>query len=103
MVETQLSLASKIFDNSHEGMVITDRKANILDVNSAFTHITGYAAEEVIGKNPNILRSGHHDREFYQQLWRQLESKGQWKGEFINRKRWQHLPTARHHQCGDGR
>lgn len=87
MVETQLSLASKIFDNSHEGMVITDRKANILDVNSAFTHITGYAAEEVIGKNPNILRSGHHDREFYQQLWRQLESKGQWKGEFINRKK----------------
>ncbi|EDP58813.1 GGDEF and EAL domain-containing protein [Vibrio sp. AND4] len=87
MVEAQLSLASKIFDNSHEGMVITDRKANILDVNGAFTHITGYTAEEVIGKNPNILRSGHHDSQFYKQLWRQLESKGQWKGEFINRKK----------------
>ncbi|MGR5211979.1 sensor domain-containing protein [Vibrio rotiferianus] len=87
MIETQLSLASKIFNNSQEGMVITDRRANILDVNSAFTHITGYSAAEVIGKNPNILRSGHHDDRFYQELWHQLETKGQWKGEFINRKK----------------
>ncbi|TON70167.1 sensor domain-containing protein [Vibrio parahaemolyticus] len=87
MVETQLSLASKIFNNSQEGMVITDSNANIIDVNNAFSQITGFSAEEVIGKNPNILRSGHHDDAFYQQLWQQLETKGQWKGEFINRKR----------------
>ncbi|MGR5235900.1 sensor domain-containing protein [Vibrio alfacsensis] len=87
MVETQLSLASTIFNNSQEGMVITDRHATILDVNSAFTHITGYSAEEAIGKNPNILRSGHHDDRFYQDLWQQLESKGQWKGEFVNRRK----------------
>ncbi|MCV6021168.1 PAS domain S-box protein, partial [Escherichia coli] len=84
MVETQLSLASKIFNNSQEGMVITDSNANIIDVNNAFSQITGFSAEEVIGKNPNILRSGHHDDAFYQQLWQQLETKGQWKGEFIN-------------------
>lgn len=87
MVETQLSLASKIFNNSQEGMVITDRNANIIDVNTAFTQITGYRSEEVIGKNPRILRSGHHDQGFYKQLWHQLETKGQWKGEFINRKK----------------
>lgn len=50
MVETQLSLASQIFNNSQEGMVITDRNANIIDVNTAFTQITGYRSEEVIGK-----------------------------------------------------
>ncbi|MCV5869904.1 PAS domain S-box protein, partial [Escherichia coli] len=72
MVETQLSLASQIFNNSQEGMVITDRNANIIDVNTAFTQITGYRSEEVIGKNPRILRSGHHDQGFYQQLWHQL-------------------------------
>lgn len=87
MVETQLSLASKIFNNSQEGMVITDRNANIIDVNTAFTQITGYRSEEVIGNNPRILRSGHHDQGFYKQLWHQLETKGQWKGEFINRKK----------------
>ncbi|MCV5689241.1 PAS domain S-box protein, partial [Escherichia coli] len=65
MVETQLSLASKIFNNSQEGMVITDSNANIIDVNNAFSQITGFSAEEVIGKNPNILRSGHHDDAFY--------------------------------------
>ncbi|WP_098417129.1 EAL domain-containing protein [Vibrio sp. ES.051] len=87
MVETQLSLASRIFNNSQEGMVITDRNANIIDVNPAFTHITGYSSEEVMGKNPSLLRSGHHDDSFYQQLWHQLKTKGQWKGEFINRKK----------------
>ncbi|MDF2154031.1 EAL domain-containing protein [Vibrio sp. CAU 1672] len=87
MVETQLSLASTIFNKSQEGMVITNHRAKIIDVNSAFTHITGYTAAEVIGRNPSILRSGHHDDAFYQELWHQLESNGQWKGEFINRKK----------------
>ncbi|EMQ2875485.1 EAL domain-containing protein [Vibrio navarrensis] len=86
-IETQLTLASRIFNNSQEGMVITDHNARILDVNQAFSSITGYSAEEVVGKNPSILRSGHHDDAFYQQLWQQLEQQGQWKGEFINRRK----------------
>ncbi|MGR5133308.1 sensor domain-containing protein [Vibrio alfacsensis] len=86
-VENQLSLASTIFNHSHEGMMITDRTANILEINGAFTHITGYSAEETIGKKPNFLRSGHHDDRFYQDLWHQLETKGQWKGEFVNRRK----------------
>ncbi|MCW8333170.1 EAL domain-containing protein [Vibrio sp. DBSS07] len=87
MVENQLELASKIFNNSQEGMLITDSRANIIDVNAAFTTITGYDAKDVIGRNPKILQSGHHDDEFYKQLWEQLNNKGQWKGEFINRRK----------------
>lgn len=86
-VENQLSLASTIFNHSHEGMMITDRTANILEINRAFTHITGYTEEEIIGQKPNFLRSGHHDERFYQDLWHQLETKGQWKGEFVNRRK----------------
>ncbi len=86
-IETQLTLASKIFNNSQEGMIITDRDANIIDINPAFTNITGYSAEEVIGHTPKILHSGHHDSSFYLNLWSELQVKGQWKGEFINRKK----------------
>ncbi|MGP8308052.1 sensor domain-containing protein [Vibrio sp. YIC-376] len=86
-VETQLTLAAKIFNNSQEGMIITNSEANIIDVNAAFTHITGYSLEEVIGEKPKILQSGHHDSSFYKTLWHQLETQGQWKGEFINRKK----------------
>jgi diguanylate cyclase (GGDEF)-like protein/PAS domain S-box-containing protein len=86
-VETQLTLAAKIFNNSQEGMIITNSEANIIDVNAAFTHITGYSLEEVIDQTPKILQSGHHDSNFYKTLWHQLETQGQWKGEFINRKK----------------
>ncbi|BCN22886.1 sensor domain-containing protein [Vibrio alfacsensis] len=86
-VENQLSLASTIFNHSHEGMMITDRTANILEINSAFTRITGFTAEEAIGQKPNIIRSGHHDPDFYTELWRQLKTTGQWKGEFVNRRK----------------
>ena len=86
-IETQLTLASKIFNNSQEGMIITDRDANIIDINPAFTSITGYSAEEVIGHTPKILHSGHHDNNFYLELWSELQTNGQWKGEFINRKK----------------
>ncbi len=86
-VESQLALASKIFNSSQEGMIVTNRDACIIDVNTAFTHITGYSAEEVKGLTPRILRSGHHDQTFYQQVWRDIKTKGQWTGEFINRKK----------------
>ncbi|MGY0616796.1 EAL domain-containing protein [Vibrio sp. FJH11] len=86
-VETQLTLAAKIFNNSQEGMIITNSEANIIDVNAAFTHITGYSLEEVINQTPKLLQSGHHDSSFYKTLWHQLETQGQWKGEFINRKK----------------
>jgi diguanylate cyclase (GGDEF)-like protein/PAS domain S-box-containing protein len=78
-----LRIASYAFD-SHEAMAITDTDATILKINKAFTKITGYSAEEAIGKNPNILKSGRHSREFYQQMWHQLIEKGYWRGEIKN-------------------
>ncbi|PTC04974.1 GGDEF domain-containing protein [Vibrio mediterranei] len=86
-VEVRLSITSEIFNNFQEGMMITDQNGKILDVNSAFSEVTGYQAIEVIGKNPRFLQSGHHDAQFYQNLWQQLSETGLWKGEFINRKK----------------
>ncbi|GAL31767.1 diguanylate cyclase [Vibrio maritimus] len=86
-VEARLSLTSEIFNNFQEGMMITDHNANILDVNRAFTDLTGYEEAEVIGRNPSFLQSGQHDPNFYTELWLQLQKHGQWKGEFINRKK----------------
>lgn len=65
--------------------LITDAKGTIVRVNEAFTAITGYAPEEVLGQNPRIFQSGRHDREFYKDLWAQLQMKGYWQGEVWNR------------------
>lgn len=82
-----LTLSSLVFSQANEGVLITDRKGNILDVNESFTTITGYTKEEVIGKNPNILNSGHQSSEFYQVLWDALLKKGHWQGEIWNKKK----------------
>ncbi len=76
-----------IFKHSIEGIVITDDKANIINVNPAFTEITGYTREEVLGKNPNILKSDKHTQDFYRQMWDDLLTKGSWEGEIWNRRK----------------
>lgn len=70
-----------------EGAVITDVDGSILWVNDAFCRISGYARDEVIAKNPRILKSGTHDTAFYQQLWEQLIQKGHWHGELWNKRK----------------
>jgi diguanylate cyclase (GGDEF)-like protein/PAS domain S-box-containing protein len=85
--ETQLSLAAKVFEESNEGFIITDADVNILLVNRAFTDITGYSQAEVLAKNPRILQSGKHDREFYQGIWDALLTKGHWQGEIWNKRK----------------
>jgi PAS domain S-box-containing protein len=82
--EEKLRLAASTFD-TQEGIFITDNDGNILRVNQAFSRITGYNEEEIIGKNSNILKSGRHDTEFYQEMWSSLSEKGYWKGEIWNR------------------
>lgn len=82
--EEKLRLAAKVFDNVLEGVVVTNAEARIVSVNPAFTAITGYSEDEVLGKNPNIMRSSFHDKAFYQQLWNELLTTGQWKGEIWN-------------------
>ena len=71
-----------------EGMVITDSRNNILRVNQAFTHITGYSAEDVVGKKPQILKSGRHDADFYAAMWKSLNTTGKWQGEIWNRRKY---------------
>lgn len=85
--EERLRLAASVFTNTREGILITDREGKIIEVNDAFTHITGYSREESIGQNPSLLKSGLHDVEFYAALWKSLKGKGYWSGEIHNRKK----------------
>lgn len=85
--QQQLNLAAHVFQNATEGIVITDENNNICSVNLAFSKATGYSPQEVIGKNPNILQSGHHERDFYQRLWASLKENGSWRGEFSNKRK----------------
>lgn len=87
LAEQELRLAAKVFESSMDAIVITDRHNAIVSVNQAFTTITGYSREEVIGHNPNLLSSGRQDEEFYHQMWQSLLHLGQWKGEIWNRRK----------------
>ncbi|MBF0110863.1 MAG: EAL domain-containing protein [Magnetococcales bacterium] len=83
--ERRQNLAASVFDNTTEGIVVTDPRANILSVNPAFTRITGYLPSEVVGRNMRLLRSGRHDEQFYSGFWHSLLTTGKWQGEFLNR------------------
>jgi len=84
--ELDLRIAATAFD-SQEGMTVTSADLKILRVNRAFTEITGYTAEEVIGLTPAILRSGRHDDQFYREMWQRLELEHHWSGEIWNRRK----------------
>jgi PAS domain S-box-containing protein len=75
------------FSAMAEGAIVTDRTGTILWVNDAFCRIFGYEREEVIGRNPRILKSGRHSDEEYREFWRQLTSAGHWRGELWNRRK----------------
>ncbi|MCX7945868.1 MAG: PAS domain S-box protein [Hydrogenophilus sp.] len=77
----------RLFELSPGAIVVTDPQQRIVDVNSAFSRITGYTREEVIGKTPRILSSGRHDRAFYARMWASINTRGHWVGEIWNRKK----------------
>lgn len=83
--EEKLHLAASVFANAQEGIIITDTAGVIIDVNPAFTKITGYQHVEAIGRNPKMLASGRHGPEFYDALWQTLRTDGYWRGEIWNR------------------
>ena len=85
--ELERRLFSRVFESSGEAIVITNEKNVIIAVNEAFTRITGYAIEDVLGKNPSLLASGRHDQGFYAGLWDSLKSQGSWRGELWNRRK----------------
>ncbi len=84
---SRLQLTSSVFSSTLEGIIITDPKGCILEVNDAFTHITGYSREEVLGKNPRILSSGHQGEAFYKAMWNEILNNGNWSGEIWNRRK----------------
>ncbi len=84
--EQALRVAAAAFE-THDGILITDAQSNIVRVNHAFTTITGYSQEEVLGKNPRMMSSGRHDRNFYIGMWQQLLNFGAWSGEIWDRRK----------------
>lgn len=89
MVQAQQELrrAAIVFEHTHDAILVTDASGNITAVNRAFSKITGYQPEEVIGKNPRVLKSERHDNGFYEQMWNGIERKGSWQGELWDRKK----------------
>jgi len=85
--EDLLYLTESIIERTIEGILITDKKGTIEQVNPAFTRITGYSAAEAIGANPRILKSNQQDREFYENMWARIRRNGYWEGEIWNRKK----------------
>ncbi len=86
-MEVRLQQAATVFDSSAEGITITSPDATIIAVNRAFTEITGYREDEVIGRNPRFLQSGLHEQSFYREMWETLAVQGRWQGEVWNRRK----------------
>lgn len=85
--EQKLKLFEAVFKNALEGISITDAQGDIVAVNPAFTDITGYAPEEVLGQNPRVLKSDRHEAKFYEDMWQELLTHGNWVGEVWNRRK----------------
>ncbi|MDP4558500.1 EAL domain-containing protein [Halomonas meridiana] len=84
--EVELQIAAAAFQ-AHLGIMVTDARGNILKVNDTFKRITGYSDEEVVGKNPRMFSSGHHNAAFYRRLWRSVLATGNWEGEIWNQRK----------------
>lgn len=84
--ERALQIAAAVMENAAEGIVVTDSRNHIIQVNPAFTAITGYRPQEVLGKNPRVLASGRHDAAFFASMWKSLDDSGHWSGELWNRR-----------------
>ncbi|MDP3512909.1 MAG: EAL domain-containing protein [Sulfuritalea sp.] len=100
-MQQELRIAATAFESLH-GIIVTDANGIILRVNQAFTELTGYSPEEVVGHTPAMLKSGRHDAEFYAGMWRQLKATGAWFGEIWDRRKngevfpkWQTISAVR--------
>ncbi len=101
LMQEELRIAATAFESLH-GIIVTDATGKILRVNRAFTELTGFSAEEVVGQTPSILNSGHHPPEFFADMWRQLVETGAWYGEVWDRRKngeifpkWQTISAVR--------
>ncbi|MFB4392380.1 MULTISPECIES: bifunctional diguanylate cyclase/phosphodiesterase [unclassified Pseudomonas] len=87
LMQEKLQLAATVFENTAEGVLITDPDQRISAVNRAFSEITGYSESEALGQTPRLLASGQHDSAFYAALWHQLTAEGHWQGEIYNKRK----------------
>ncbi|HRP96719.1 MAG TPA: EAL domain-containing protein [Rhodocyclaceae bacterium] len=87
LAEKDMHLAAEVFRNSVESIIIADAGSRIVEINDAFTRITGYRRDDVIGQKTRILNSGRHDGAFYSTMWSKLHSTGAWEGEVWNRRK----------------
>ncbi|WP_200182370.1 diguanylate cyclase domain-containing protein [Ectothiorhodospira mobilis] len=85
--QQRLVLSDTVFRTAGDAIFVTDGEGHILDVNPAFTTLTGHPREAVLGQDPSLLKSGRHGPEVYAALWRALREKGEWQGELWNRRR----------------
>ena len=86
-INEELQQALLVYQNSSEAMMVVDADNQIIAVNPAFTMITGYESDEVVGRNPGILKSGRHDEAFYQAMWHEINTSGHWQGETWDRRK----------------
>lgn len=85
--EARLELAASVFSHAREAILITDAAGTILEINEAFTRITGHARDEAVGRTPGLLRSTRHGAGFFEAMWRELVEYGHWEGEIWNRRK----------------
>ncbi|WP_232824667.1 PAS domain S-box protein [Algibacillus agarilyticus] len=85
--QAQLKLAAYVFDNTIDGVLVTDLQGNILSVNPAFVDITGYSTHEALGQTPRILKSNRYSQDFYAYMWHQIQTTGKWNGELWSRRK----------------
>ena len=85
--EEKLALSARVLNEAHESIAITDANGLLIDINPAFSDITGYERSDVIGHNPKILSSGRQTPDFYEVMWSTINKRGYWKGEIWNRKK----------------
>jgi len=85
--ENSLRMAASVFANTQEGILITDKNSNIIDINHAFSKITGYSRKEVLGKNPNLIKSGFQNEDAYAAMWQSINTQGYWSGELWNKRK----------------
>ncbi len=87
VTEDKLRQAAAVYENTAEGIFITDEQANIVAVNQAITEITGFSEEEALGHNPRLWKSDRHDQAYFNTMWSSLEQTGKWRGEIWNRRK----------------
>lgn len=83
----QLRQSASVFEHASEGIFITDPEGAILDINDAFTLLTGFGRNDVLGRTPRMFKSDRHGPEFYAAMWRSLKETGRWDGEIWNRRK----------------